>query len=179
MKKNFKYYIIIWLISFAVFNIVSFITPTIKAGSFWIGYVLIIAMFIVQFICSYLFFCQNTKEKVFLNIPIITISYAALFVCVVVGSIFMAISGLSLWLAIVISSLVTAFYLIAIFSIKPAIDSIENTNKKVNSQTLFIKSLNVYAQTLEKKAIDNDIKLITAKVCEAVKYSDPVSNDSL
>lgn len=179
MKKSFKLYIIIWIISIATFNIILFVVPTAQIGSFWVGYTLITLMFIVQLICSYLFFKQDTKEKIFLNIPIITISYLALFVSIIVGSIFMAITNLPIWIAITISSLVTAFYLIAVISMKPAIDNIENTDKKVKVQTLFIKSLNIDAQTLKQKASNNEIISIAEKVCEAIRYSDPVSDESL
>ena len=179
MKKNFKYYIITWLISVAVFNIISFIAPIIRVGLFWVGYAIITVMFIIQLACSLMFFKQNNKEKIFLNIPIITISYAALVVSVIVGLVFMAITGVSFWLAIIIASLVTGFYLIAIISVKTATDSIENTNEKVNLQTLFVKSLNVEVQKLAQKAYNDDIRLITDRVCEAVRYSDPVSNESL
>lgn len=179
MKKNFKYYIITWLISVAVFNIISFIAPIIRVGLFWVGYAMITVMLIIQLACSLMFFKQNNKEKIFLNIPIITISYAALIVSVIVGLVFMAITGVSFWLAIIIASLVTGFYLIAIISVKTATGSIENTNEKVNLQTLFVKSLNVEAQTLAQKAYNDDIRLITDRVCEAVRYSDPVSNESL
>ena len=173
MKKSFKLYIIIWIISIVTFNIISFVVPTAQIGSFWVGYTLITLMFIVQLICSYLFFKQDTKEKIFLNIPIITISYLALFVSIIVGSIFMAITNLPIWIAITISSLVTAFYLIAVISMK------ENTDKKVKVQTLFIKSLNIDAQTLKQKASNNEIISIAEKVCEAIRYSDPVSDESL
>ena len=97
MKKNFKYYIITWLISVAVFNIISFIAPIIRVGLFWVGYAMITVMFIIQLACSLMLFKQNNKEKIFLNIPIITISYAALVVSVIVGLVFMAITGVSFW----------------------------------------------------------------------------------
>lgn len=179
MKKSFKLYIIIWTISIVTFNIISFVVPTAQRGSFWVGYTLITLMFIVQLICSYLFFKQDTKEKIFLNIPIITISYLALFVSIIIGSIFMAITKLPIWITITISSLVTAFYLIAVISMKPAIDNIANTDKKIKVQTLFIKSLNIEAQSLEQKTGNKEIKLMAEKVCEAIRYSDPVSDESL
>lgn len=179
MKKSFKLYAVIWAISIVAFNIISFIAPTIKIGSFWIGYALITLMFIVQLACSYLFFKQNTKEKIFLNIPIITISYIALFVSIIVGTVFMVVTELPIWIAVIISLLVTAFYLIAIISMKPAIDAIENVDKKVKTQTFFIKSLSIDAQTLAQKASNDNIKSMADKVCEAIRYSDPLSNETL
>ena len=179
MKKNFKVYAMIWGIAIIAFNIISFITPTDKTGSFWVGYTFITSMFIVQLICSSLFFKQNTKDKVFLHIPIITISYFALIISLVIGTIFMVITKLPIWIAIIISLLITAFYLIAIISMKPAIDVIENVDKKVKTQTFFIKSLTIDAQTLTLKSKSNEIKQISEKVYEALRYSDPMSNEAL
>lgn len=179
MKKNFKIYAIIWILAIVVFNIISFITPTDKTGSFWVGYTFITSIFIVQLACSYLFLKQDTKDKVFLHIPIITISYIALIVSIVIGTIFMAVTELPIWIAVIISLLVTAFYLIAIISMKPAIDAIENTDKKVKTQTFFIKSLTIDAQTLILKSKNNEIKQISEKVYEAIRYSDPMNSEAL
>ena len=38
MKKSFKIYAIIWAIAIITFNMISFIAPTEKIGSFWVGY---------------------------------------------------------------------------------------------------------------------------------------------
>ena len=179
MNKNFKIYAIIWVIAIITFNIIAFITPTIKASSFWVGYVLITVMFIVQLVCSYSFTKQYTKDKVFLNIPILTISYIALFISIIVGTVFMVITKLPIWIAIIISLIVTAFYLIAIISMKPAIEAIDNTDTKVKTQTFFIKSLTIDAQTLIAKAQNTEIKYLANKIYEAIRYSDPKSSKAL
>lgn len=179
MNKNFKTYAIIWAISLFAFNVISFVTPTDKIDSFWVGYIFITVMFIIQLICSYFFFKQDTKEKVFLNIPIITISYTALITSIIVGTIFMAITKLPIWIAITISLLITAFYLIAIISMKPAINAIENVDKKVNNQTFFIKSLTIDAQTLMARTNNDKTKILAEKVYEAIRYSDPMSSEAL
>ncbi len=179
MKKSFKIYAITWTLAIITFNIISFITPTDKIGSFWVGYTFITSMFIIQLVCSYLFLKQDTKNKVFLHIPIITISYIALFVSIIIGTVFLVVTKFPIWIAIIISLLVTAFYLIAIISMKPAINAIENTDKKVKTKTFFIKSLTIDAQTLTLKSKSNDIKQLSEKVYEAIRYSDPMNNEAL
>ena len=188
MKKSFKIYAITWTLAIITFNIISFITPTDKIGSFWVGYTFITSMFIIQLVCSYLFLKQDTKNKVFLvvilfilvvHIPIITISYIALLVSIIFGTVFMVVTKFPIWIAIIISLLVTVFYLIAIISMKPAINAIENIDKKVKMQTFFIKSLTIDAQTLTLKSKSNEIKQLSEKVYEAIRYSDPMNNEAL
>lgn len=179
MNKSFKTYAIIWALAMITFNIIAFVTPTDKIGSFWVGYAFITLMFMIQLACSYLFLKQDTKNKVFLHLPIITISYIALLVSIMIGTVFMFVTKFPIWITIIISLLVTAFYLIAIISMKPAINAIENIDNKVKTQTLFMKSLAIDAQTLTLKSKSNEIKQLSEKVYEAIRYSDPMNSDAL
>ncbi|MGN0459240.1 MAG: hypothetical protein ACI4IL_09745 [Eubacterium sp.] len=179
MKKNFNLYLIIWTVSIVAFSIITFVSPSEKIGSFWVGYIFVVAMFIVQLVCSYIFFKQEIKDKVFLNIPLLTISYIALFVSLIFSTVFIAVPNLPVWIAVTISVIVTAFDIIAIVSTNMAIGTIEKTETKLKAQTFFIKSLTVDAQTLMMKAKSEEIKEIAYSVYEAVRYSDPMSNDAL
>ena len=91
MKKGFKYYGIVWLLAVVLFNVISFAIPsTVMIGKFegtyWVGYIFVMIAFIGQAACSYKFFKDtDNSNKVFLNLPIITVSYSALIVSTVVG----------------------------------------------------------------------------------------------
>ena len=50
---------------------------------------------------------------------------------------------------------------------------------KISTKTLFIKSLTVDAESLISRAKNENIKAECKKVYEAVRYSDPMSNDVL
>ena len=136
-------------------------------------------MFIAQLACSILFFKQDTKEKRFLNIPVINLSYTALLVSIIVGAVAMAVPFVPYWVGIILDILIVAFYAIAIISSKAAADTIENIDKKVKTQTFFIKSLTVDAETLLSRAKSDETKAIAKKVYEAIRYSDPMSNETL
>lgn len=179
VKKNFIYYGIIWLIALVVFNVIVFVAPMEKVGVFWAGYILITIMFLIQIACSYFTINQDSLDKVFLNIPIMVISYSALATSLVFGSLFMAVQNLPNWIAVIGCTVITAFYVIAIVAGKSASETIGNIDKKIKTQTFFIKSLTIDAQTLMAKAESDKAKELTKKVYEAVRYSDPMSNDAL
>ena len=184
MKKCIKFYAPCWAIVLIVFIVITFSVPiTVNVNkftqSFWIGYAFITIMFIAQLVCSIVFFKQDSNDKRFLNIPIISLSYMALFVSMIVGAVAMAVPFIPYWVGIILDVLIVAFYAIAIISSKAAADTIENIDKKVKTQTFFIKSLTVDAECLLPRAKSDETKAIAKKVYEAIRYSDPMSNEAL
>lgn len=185
MKKYFKYYAISWAIALIVFNVITFTVTAETVGfgavtaSFWIGYAFITIAFIGNLICSLLFFKEENKNKVFLNLPIITISYSALCVSLIVGAVAMAVPSIPYWVGIIVDVLVLAFYAIAILKASAAADIVSDIDKKIKTQTFFIKSLTVDAETLMARAKSDEIKAEAKKVYEAIRYSDPISNEAL
>ena len=184
MKKGIKFYAPCWAIALAAFNVIIFAVPiTVNVNkftpSFWIGYAFITLMFIAQLVCSIVFFKQDNNDKRFLNIPVISLSYTALIVSIIVGAVAMAVPFIPYWVGIVLDVLIVAFYAIAIISSKAAADTIENIDKKVKAQTFFIKSLTVDAESLLNQSKSDETKVIAKKVYEAIRYSDPMSNEAL
>lgn len=184
MKKGIKFYVPCWAIALVAFNIITFIVPiTVNVNkftsSFWIGYSFITLMFIVQLVCSIVFFKQNDNDKIFLNIPIISISYTALITSLIVGAVAIVVPFVPYWIGIIVDVLVVAFYVTAIISSKAAVDVVDNIDEKIKVKTLFIKSLTVDAESLLLRAKSDETKAISEKVYEVVKYSDPMSNNAL
>ena len=189
MNKKFKYYAIVWAILLAVFNVICFVTPNLVTvagkdydkfgGAFWVGYIFITLAFIGQLVCAYIALKTDDKTKLFYNIPIIRISYTGLILTVVFGALCMAIPNLPNWVGIIVCVLVLAFTAIAVIKAKAASDVVENIDKKVKAQTLFVKSITVDAESLLARAATPEAKDACKKVFEAVRYSDPMSNDAL
>lgn len=185
MKKYFKYYSICWAIALAVFNVITFVAANETVGlaavdsSFWVGYAFITIAFIGNLICSFLFFKEENKNKVFLNIPIINLAYSALIISLIVGAVAMAVPQIPYWIGVIVDILVVAFYAIAIVKASAATDIVNDFEQKIKTQTFFIKSLTVDADSLMARSKSDEMKAETKKVYEAIKYSDPMSNDAL
>ena len=70
MKKAFNFYFIIWVVLFALFNVISFVSVGWAGvekytSSFWIGYVFITLTFFGQIICSYIALKDSDIKKTF------------------------------------------------------------------------------------------------------------------
>lgn len=185
MKKNFKYFAVIWAILLALFNVICFVTPdemngmSKYAGAFWVGYIFITAAFVGQLICAFIAFKAENIEKMFYNVPLISLSFIGLIVMAVVGALTMAIPNLPNWIGIIVCAIVLAFTAIAVVKASMAADNVQQVEQKVKAQTFFIKSLTVDADTLLSQAKSDEIKAECRKVYEAVRYSDPMSSDAL
>ena len=163
MKKNFKSYAIIWAVLFAVFNIVVFLARPVIPGyvvsydvRFWIAWVFIIASFAANLLCANKAFKAENLEKLFYKVPLITVSYAGLIAMLVLGGALMLIPNCPVWIAAVVC-----------------------VHEKVKTQTQFIKLLTVDTESLLDRAKSDAVKTECKKVYEAVRYSDPMSNDAL
>jgi len=184
MKRRFNLYIVAWGVLLALFNVIAFVsvgwageskyTPT-----FWIGYVFITVMFIGQFICSYMAFKADNAKKLFYNISLIRTSYIGLIVSFIVGGLCMLISPLPYWVGVIACAIVLVVNVISVLKATAAIDEIERVDTKVKTQTFFIKSLTIDADTLMASAKSEAVKAECRKVYETIHYSDPMSNEAL
>ena len=186
MKKNFKFYIIIWAILLVLYNLTVFLVRPVIPGyiinydaRFWISWGVIIATFIGQLFCAKVAFDSKNNEKLFLNIPLITQSYTALVVATIAGSALMLIPDCPAWIAAVVCAAVFGFGAISVIKAKAAADIVSDTDDKIKTQTRFIKSLTVDAEGLISRAKSEAVKAECKKVYEAIRYSDPMSNSAL
>lgn len=185
MKNVFKYYVVCWAVLAAVFNLIVFIVPNEMVGmnkfggAFWSGYVFIMLAFAGQLVCAYLAFKAENKQKFFYNLPLITISYAATIASVIVGTLCMVIPNLPNWVGIIICLVILAFSAVSVVKAKAAADVVSEIDKKIKVKTLFIKSLTVDAESLMARAKTDEINAELKKVYEAVRYSDPMSEEAL
>lgn len=185
MKKSFKFYAICWAILFAVFNAVCFITPNEVAGmtkfggAFWAGYIFVTLAFFGQLACAYVAFKAENNQKLFYNLPLITVSYTGLIVTLVAGVLCMALPNLPNWVGILACLLILAFTAIAIVKASAAATAVSDIDQRVATKTAFIRSLTVDAEHLMNTAKTAELKDLAKKVYEAVRYSDPMSDAAL
>lgn len=185
MNKRFRTYAVIWAILFALFNVICFVSPNEIArvskfdGAFWTGYIFITLAFIGQLVCSYFAFKAESLQKVFYNIPLITISYTGLIVMLIVGALAMAIPNLPNWIGIIVCLAVLAFTAVSVITAKAAVAIVSGIDEDVQTKTSLIKQLTLDAENLVSRAKAPMLKEYCKKVYDALRYSDPVSNDAL
>lgn len=186
MKKNFKFYFILWLILLAAFNAGIFLVRPVIPGyvlndgaGFWTAWAFIMAAFAGNLVCAYFAFKAQSLKKLFYNLPLITVSCAGLIVMLVLGGALMLIPGCPAWIAAVVCLIAAAVTAAAVVRTDWAGKAAGAVEEKVKVQTQLIKLLTVNAETLLAKAKTPDEKAAAKKVYEALRYSDPVSSEAL
>lgn len=185
MKKNFKFYLIVWVLLLAIFNVAVFVSPAEMAGynkfggAFWGGYIGITLAFFGQLVASFFAFRSKNLQKFFYKIPLIRISWTGLILTLIFGVLAMVIPNLPNWVGIILCFAVLAFNAISLVKANTAAELVEEIDEKIKVQTFFIKSLTVDAEGLMARAKTDEIKAECRKVYEAVRYSDPMSHDAL
>jgi hypothetical protein len=184
MKKGFKLYIVAWCALLVLFNVIAFVSVGWEnqekyTESFWIGYVFITVMLVGQLACAFFAFKADSAQKMFYNVSLLRTSYAGLIASFIVGGLCMLISSLPYWVGVIVCAIVLAVNVLAVVKASAVISEVDRIDKKIKVQTFFIKSLTVDAETLMAGAKSDEAKEECRKVYEAVRYSDPMSDDAL
>lgn len=185
MKKGFKVYALIWAIELAVFNVVCFVTPDEIAGMpkyggvFWAGYIFVTLAFLGQLACGYKAFSAPNAGKMFLSLPLIGISYAAVTAMMITASVCLAYPRRPLLWTIVCCVITLGANVIAVVKAGAAAAIVSHLDDKVAEKTSFLKMLTVDAGQLTHQAVNAEAQAAVKKVADALRYSDPMSAPAL
>lgn len=186
MKKVFKYFWITWLVGFILFNAITFLIPNEVFGVtrfdkpvFWVAYACITLALVSQLLTAAKFVKENSKEKMFLNVPLLTTGYTAVILSLVVGVVFMIFPVLPTWLGAIVCLLVAGYFVIACVNTGAAANAVEQVGQKVEEKTQFMELAVAEATNIMARATTEEIKVEMKKVCEALRYSDYMSNSAL
>ena len=185
MNKIFKYYGILWTIALIAFNLVTFLLPSEIMGidrfaqpTFWVGYAFITITLLFQLLCTTLIFAKRVENSTFLRLPLLNIGKGSVLIAAAVGSVFMVIPTIPVWIGIAVCLAITVVYGVGGFKYILAVGIVSSIEKKVEKETSFIRFAIVTAENLLARApseMKNDVK----KVYEELKYSDARSSTEL
>ena len=183
MKSKFKYFVAIWAAIVVFFNLFVFILHNRFydgfTESFWIGYIVIMLMFVAHLGVTWYGVKDDNLTKLFYNIPIIRVSQISVVVTFIAGFLCMAVPILPEWLGILICALAVVFAVVATMRAQIASTIVEDIDKKIKNKTFFIRSLVDDIQTMMEISDSADIKAELKKVYDTAYFSDAMSADVL
>lgn len=179
MKKNFKFYAVSWALLFAIFNVLAFAVGFKNNASFWTAYIASAIAMLLQLVCAKISFKTEKLDRLFLNIPVISITFTGMVAAMIIGAVCMVIPSVPVVAIIVIEYLILAFTGISVLKANAAAEIVNEVGEKVKEKTQFIKLTTVDAQNLMNSAKSESVKSACKKVYEALRYSDPMSSGAL
>ena len=178
--KNKKLGYSILAISFVIFSVIVLSIPTIKSAAFWISYGFTAISFIAQIIIWKVAFknAETLKSK-FLGIPIIHISSIYLITQIIASIVFLSFAKLDSWISVVVSVVILGFASILMISSEIAKDEVNRVDEKIKPKIDFIRTAQCELELLASCENDAKTKAQLSNLAERIRYSDPMSNDSL
>ncbi|MBQ7173734.1 MAG: hypothetical protein IJR88_06435 [Clostridia bacterium] len=186
MKKTFGFYTLLWAILFAVFHLAVFFARPIIPGyvilydaRFWVAWGFIVAAFLVNLLCAGFAFKAENLSKTFYRLSLVKVSRILLLSLLVGGVALMLIPNLPAWIAVVVCALLMLFNAFAVIKALFAAGTVERIDQKIKVKTAFVKFLTADAQSTMARAESEEAKELCKQVYEAVRYSDPMSDEAL
>ena len=167
-----------------VFNVIAFVSPgwigiEKYTTSFWIGYIAVMAAFVVNLVVATTVLYFGNKKELFYNLSVLHGNHVGLILAFIVGGAFMLIPDIPYWVCILISVILTAGSVLTFVKAKSAATVVSDMDEKIENSTQFMKVLRADTKSLLSVAKDEKIRQLVQKVYEAARYSDPVSNKQL
>lgn len=165
---------------FAVFNLLVFIFSPQMTPTFWVSYGFTVVAFVLQELI--LLFCLQRKasaDTVFYRIPILLMGFVYWALQVIVGSIFMGLPEIKVTWAIVVQVILLAIFALVAIAASVGNNLIGRSAQHVDDKVRFIRLLESDVAAMRDKAVDTGVVAQLEELQEMVRYSDPMSSESL
>ncbi len=182
-KLNVKQYLtvsILYAAIFAIYNIIVMLLFDDKNAIFWTSYAFMCAAFIANISVTVFSFKSLDVEAVFMGIPLLSFSIFYFFGELFASFVFMlfrGVVGIKLTVAIQVIFLLIFVIFAAVALLSK--NTVEGITKDVETKVRTIKLLSVDVKLLEEQCMDKELKAELHKVAEAIRYSDPMTNEAL
>lgn len=173
------------LLIYGLLNVILFVIITSKMedqlenSTFWFVWAF---TFIVNYLgvlgCSYLA-KEKTKNDFVNNTPLYFAMYLFSFIYVLLGMILMFIPSVQFTLALVLEAIVSILYIVTVLFLYNAISHIKSNDEKQAKKVFYIRNLQTEVDFCLGLVKENENKKLLIQLQEAIRYSDPMSDDSL
>lgn len=173
------------LLIYGLLNVILFVIITSKMedqlenSTFWFVWAF---TFIVNYLgvlgCSYLA-KEKTKNDFVNNTPLYFSMYLFSFIYILLGMILMFIPSVQFTLALILEAIVSILYIVTVLFLYNAISHIKSNDEKQAKKVFYIRNLQTEVDFCLGLVKENENKKLLIQLQEAIRYSDPMSDDSL
>lgn len=178
-KKTIGMSLAILGILLAVYHLLVFVIFKPITSVFWISYLFMLLAFGLQVVGFYLSFKEMNVKAVFFGIPLAQFTVFYFFAELFMSVVFMCFQQVSPTIPIVLQLLLLAVYaIVAIVSIF-ARDTVVAAENKVKTNVAAMRLNTADIEMLRDAAEDPELKNQLRRLAEAIRYSDPMTNDAI
>ena len=164
---------------FLVYNLFVFLFLNPATPVFWISYGFMVLAFILQIVGMYLSFKNFNVQAVFFGIPLAQFTLFYFFAELFMSLVFMLFQKMPWKIPVFLQILLLAVYaivaIVSVFARDAAVSSSDDIKQKAT--TMRMNTVDI--EMLRDAAQDPELKVQLRRLAEAVKYSDPMTNDAV
>lgn len=176
MKKNSVLTGMIYLVILVLYNLAIFFIVKNFNTVFWVSYAFMTIVYVLHAALT-IGASAASKEKRFMEIPLIVYSSVFIGIEFVLSTVFMiAKSIVGIKIVITIQAILLGIYIICIIVSLIRKNTFAEKADLVKSNVMFIQGIAVDIELLIDRCTDSEIKKQLKALHETVKYSDPMSN---
>lgn len=180
MSKNKKLGYVILAFAFILFNVIAFAIPTHKTAVFWIAYAFTVVAFAAQIAIWKLAFSKaETLKSKFLGFPIIYVGIVYLIIQLLAFGVFLTLPTIPNWIPVIACAMILGVSGICLITTEIGREEIARVEAKVQRKVSSIKGLQADVELIAEVQTDADSKTALEALAEKLKYSDPMSDESL
>ena len=181
MKKSNIRALAALAVIFIVYMLVALLPPFLKNGTYWVSFVFSLIGFAVAGGAIWSAFLRKGDAKSrFYGFPIAKLAVIYFAVQLGFGLVMMVLAPWApIWLAAVVQAVLLATALLGLISAEAVVDEIHAQDQKLKSAVSVMRSLQSKANMLVAQCSDPGTAKVLTKFAEELRYSDPVSSESL
>ena len=184
MKKYMKEFAFS-VVLLVMFNVIAFAVPFTKCAAFWMSYAFgLLAIVLFLGCCIY---CDKSNEELrskFYSWPIVRVAFTYGIIQVIASIVVMGIATIPNciipgWIIIVLYVLMLCIAVIGLIAADSAKEIVETIDEKIHEKVIYLRNLVVDVDGMMDTAEDAQLKKQLKELRDAIKYSNPMTNDQL
>ncbi len=178
-SKNSFVPLLVSLVVLAVYCICMFVLPPNRGGSFWLAFgFTVVAIALNAGVSSYIFRGSVSRNSKFLKIPVLYVSNGYALAQLLWG-ILVAAFPLRPVIAVIVSVILLGGCLVLMISLPVSETTVTKIEQHISCKTVYLKGLQLELAQILPKCTDATLKRAVEKLSEAIRYSDPMSDNAL
>ena len=177
MKKDTMRGVIGLGVLLVLYILVAFLIPFVHTATFWVSFVFTLIAYTVVAAAMHIAFVKNPDAKSrFYGFPIAKIGVIYGAVQLITGLLFMALAAIApVWAAVLVYAIALGAAVIGLISAEAVVSEIHVQDAKLKKNVSLMRSLQSKVNQMAAQSENADIK----SLADALRYSDPVSNDAI
>lgn len=172
--------IVATIIVAAVYNLILFIAISEHDKVFWISYIFTMFALLIPLAIQFTIFAKGAyPKKVFLGLSVVSAGFVYMIIQIVAGVALMFLPDENYKVALVVQIVILAVFLLIVIASLMVKNAAESFEQEVSEKRFYIQSLVADIQGLADRSGDAVLKKNLSALADAIKYSDPMSHESL